>query len=31
MVKLTDGRTIEARVLDSQYGAPVWHGLTLSS
>jgi Calcineurin-like phosphoesterase len=27
LVKLTDGRTIEARVLESHYGKPVWHRL----
>jgi hypothetical protein len=29
IVRLTDGRTLEARVLDSQYGKPVWVGIEL--
>ena len=29
VVKLTDGRALEARVLDSQYGKPVWVGIEL--
>ncbi len=29
LARLTDGRTIEARVLESHYGHPVWHHLIL--
>lgn len=29
LVKLTDGRTLEARVLNSQYGRPAWEMITL--
>lgn len=30
LVKLSDGRTIDARVIDSQYGRPAWQGITLA-
>jgi predicted phosphodiesterase len=29
LVKLTDGRTLDARVLNSQYGRPAWETITL--
>jgi 3',5'-cyclic AMP phosphodiesterase CpdA len=31
LVKLSDGRTVDARVLDSQYGRPAWYGLALEA
>jgi hypothetical protein len=31
LVKLSDGRSIDARVIDSQYGQPAWEGITLEA